>query len=190
MKSIDVRQELTIKVLWPIPMRIRQVVEQNCVESPLMAPDQCMAMDALLFVMRIGRQELMKMKLMEEYSMKNGQMKFADQEMLHIPREMQIVKEEFANAMTIIMRPNVKVGEMFDHLVLTMRCLTIRFDVENWNLFLDYCVLCPRPYKWDKQNFICGDTDYWLVNANCSENQFLNPITFECVACNQENVYE
>ena len=56
--------------------------------------------------------------------------------------------------------------------------------------FVDYCVLCPLPYKWDKANFICGDTDYWIANANCPEGQLLNPITLECVACNQEEIHE
>ena len=118
MKSIDVRQEMMKKVLWLTPMRIRQVAEQHCVGSLLTESHHLSAMGALKFVIWIGGQESVKMKPMEEFTMNGGQMKFADQEIQRIPREMQIVKEESANVMTIIMLPNVKVSEVVDNTVL------------------------------------------------------------------------
>ena len=43
--------------------------------------------------------------------------------------------------------------------------------------YLDYCVYCPPPNRWDKKNFHCGDKNYWFGNdyagwcVRCEEMQ-------------------
>ena len=73
---------MMIKVFYLTPTRIRQTMDPNRVASRLMVLRHKLVMDAPKFFSMTGWQEWTKMKPMEESSMNNGQMKFADQETL------------------------------------------------------------------------------------------------------------